>query len=146
MKANIFLSYAHKDENQRSYVESHIKILELEEDIVLWSDRRIRGSGDWQRAILTAIDEADIFIPLISRYYLLSDFIRTQEVPYALKQSKEGRLNIYPLLISHVDLTAIKWLHPLQMRPTDRVPLWALPLLKRDKVMSEITRELRGII
>ena len=84
----IFISYAHKDEEWKDRLVKQLKVLELEGFCDIWDDRQIRVGDDWKPGIETALKEADIAILMVSADFLVSNFIRTEEVPRILERRK----------------------------------------------------------
>lgn len=82
-----FISYAHGDDAYLNDIIENLTIikswgyfndLEFPDDGFYWTDRNIL-SGEWYKEIIKAIDEADFFILMISRKFLVSEFIKRQE-------------------------------------------------------------------
>ena len=80
----VFISYSQKDEVWKNRLLTHLRISEKEGFLELWDDRRIKAGSEWRSEIQKAIDTADIGILLISADFLVSDFIRDEEIPRPL--------------------------------------------------------------
>ena len=44
---SIFISYSHKDEEWKDRVVTHLRVLEMEDMLDVWDDRRIEAGDDW---------------------------------------------------------------------------------------------------
>ena len=146
MTRTVFVSYSHKDDKHKDYVVSHLKVAERQGVFDVWDDRRIKGGGDWQTDIDTALDKADIAVLLISRYFLTSDFIMDHEVQTILKRHAEDDVIVYPILISDCAWQSVDWLQAINIRPTDGVPLNNFAEAELDQVMADIASEIAALL
>ncbi len=93
----IFLSYSHVDYEWQRKITAELLLL----GITVWADREIKPGDAWQSEIEEALASADIILLLISRDFLTSDFVTTQELPAALKRVQEEEFppRIIPVLL-----------------------------------------------
>ncbi len=70
MKSRVFLSYAHED---RVFAHQISSVL-ANRGFSVWSDSSIPMGENWNDAIKKALRQANIFIPIVSKSYLNSDF------------------------------------------------------------------------
>ena len=100
MKANekeydVFISYAHSDVDVAAKVLASLKGAGLE----CFIDRGdIGGGDDWLSSIASAIQGSCIFLPLISRSFIDSDYSKS-ELQLALMEKKRGGCAVLPYLI-----------------------------------------------
>jgi hypothetical protein len=110
-KPIIFISYAHADEPE-SPVEGEIKWLTFVLGflkpavkhglIEFWVDRHMRGGATWDEEIDKKLRECDIFVLLVSRHSMASDYIVDKEVAIIRERQRNGEdVHFYPLLLSH---------------------------------------------
>ena len=149
-KPLVFVSYSHKDEDDEpekwlSYVRSHLKTAETGEEIVAWDDFKIDGGEDWRRRIETALTACCVFVFLVSRHSLVSEFIREEETKKALERAHAGGVHIYPIFLSDLHVPKDHWLHAFNWRPRNGQPLEALAKHERNKAMKEIVGEIAAI-
>lgn len=92
-----FLSYSHKDEVEFSFVEpliAKIKAFVLAKggrELEIFVDRDSIGWGvDWRASISSSVDNATIFIPLLSANYLASDACREEFLAFHGKAEASG--------------------------------------------------------
>jgi hypothetical protein len=115
----IFISYSHKDEAWKDRLVTHLKVLERQDLLEVWDDRKI-GAGDrWFREIERALQEATIAILLISADFLSSGFILREEVPRLLERREKEGVRVIPFIIRPCAWEEVKWLNPIQARPLD---------------------------
>jgi hypothetical protein len=135
----IFISYSHKDENWKERLVTQLKVLALEGFCDVWDDRRIATGDDWKPEIEKALNEADIAILMVSADFLVSNFIRTEEVPRILERRKTEGLWVIPLFVKPCPWKKVKWLAKIQGEPRDGKSLeerdhkW-----EADKIMSDL--------
>src|SRR5208283_5302778 len=86
MALEVFYSYAHKDEDLRDELETHLVLLKRKGLITSWHDRRI-GAGDELRGQIDAhVRSAQIILLLISADYLASPYCYDEEMKVALER------------------------------------------------------------
>ena len=95
----IFISYCHKDEDWKDRLLRHLRVLEREDVIRIWDDRQIGVGEDWRTAIGSALEEADLAILLVTADFLISDFIRGEEVPRLLERRAEEGMRLFPIIV-----------------------------------------------
>ena len=98
-KEHVFISYSHKDSDYLARMMVHLRPLEREQLLELWSDSRIRPGDRWQDEISAAISRAGAAVLLISADFLASDFIVTNELPPLLAAAEERGTQIIPIIV-----------------------------------------------
>jgi len=96
----IFICYSHSDREWLNEIKIHLEPLKNEFEIDPWEDTRIKPGSKWKKKILTAIDDCDIAILLVSHYFLASKFITTNELPPLLQGAEEKGKIILSVIIS----------------------------------------------
>lgn len=71
----IFISYSHKDEAWKDRLVTQLGVLQMQDLLEVWDDRRIGGGDDWLPAIENALNSCNVAILLISANFLTSKFI-----------------------------------------------------------------------
>ncbi len=93
-----FLSYAHSDESIAQVITD--KLTANGKNKATFDDKIIAGST-WENYVQQAIQEADIFIALISDKYLISEFCY-QELSFELSLAKSKALQILPIYLNNI--------------------------------------------
>src|ERR1700710_2912870 len=137
---SVFISYSHKDEVWKDRLLTHLRISEKEGLLELWDDRRISAGTEWRPEIEKAIDAADIGILLISADFLVSDFIRGEEIPRMLERRSKNGMRLFPVMVRSCDWQIVSWLAPIQIRPTGARPLADFRGDRRDSEMAALGR------
>ena len=77
-----FVSYSHKDSIWLEELRPHLGSLAREKGFAssFWDDTKIKAGTGWQVEIYDALNAAKVAILLISKHFLESDFITTNEI------------------------------------------------------------------
>jgi hypothetical protein len=111
----IFISYSHENEiwltqylDPRKNEKNPKYLLDFWErslrgkGVEFWYDRDenqgIMGGDKWRTRIFEEIDNSDIAILLITQDFVISPFIRDEELPHIINLSREGKIEILPSL------------------------------------------------
>lgn len=139
----VFISYSHEDERWKNLLAKHLSVLEKQNILDLWDDRRIQAGDDWINKIKHSLEKASVAVILISKNSLTSDFILDLEIRKLLERHFSEGLKIFPIIVSPCDWRAISWLRAMQIRPIDGQPLSSGTEHKIDAWLADITQELR---
>lgn len=140
-KPAVFLSYSHQDESWKDRLVRHLEVLERENLLAIWHDRRIGAGDGWYREIQAAIEWADVALLLVSADFLNSSFIRGEEVPPLLRRRHESGLRVIPVIVKECLWRLVPWLAALAAQPRDGKPLEELPNKRRNGALSRIAEE-----
>jgi TIR domain len=109
-KPLIVISYAHEDEPEKlaegeikwlSFVTGYLRPAIKHGAVDLWLDRLMPGGADWEREIEQKLRACDIFILLISRHSLSSDYVVDKEIALIReRQAKGDAVHFYPLVLT----------------------------------------------
>lgn len=144
-KPIVFISYCHKDEEWKNRMVSHLGVIQSEEHIEIWDDRRIEAGFDWYPEIQKAIDTSSIAILLISADFLTSNFIRSEEVPRLLERREKEGLRIFPVIVKPCAWQHVQWLVRMLVRPKDGRPISGGSEFQIDTDMTAIADEIISI-
>src|SRR5215468_1045849 len=98
-KPTVFISYSHKDEDWKNRLVTHLGVLQQQNLLDLWDDRRIGAGENWYQKIRDAMDAASTAILLISPDSLTSAFILREEVVRLLERRDKDGLHIFPEIV-----------------------------------------------
>ncbi|MBB3697729.1 TIR domain-containing protein [Flammeovirga yaeyamensis] len=99
MKAKIFYSYSHKDEDFREKLENHLVVLRKSGFIEEWHDRRIAPGSNWEEEINENINDSNIILLLVSSNFLASDYCYDTETIRALERHNSKEAIVIPIII-----------------------------------------------
>lgn len=154
----IFLSYADEDKSFLNEFITHLKLLQMQDQVCAWSDLDLAPGAEWERHIDISIDNARAAVLFVSQHFLASDFVRKSELPRLLNERKAKGLPILALIISHCvfDLAIFKYPDPdlgpdqfvlssIQTVNEPDKPLSSLQPNQRNKVFAKLARQLQEI-
>ena len=119
---DIFIGYSHQDEQWKDALQKQLQVLTYA-DFTAWDDRQIKPGDGWLDDIETSIAAAKVAILLISPDFLISEFVRRQEIPKFLARRSEGGLRVIPLVVEPCPWQAVDWLASMQGATKDNAPL-----------------------
>lgn len=141
----VFVSYAHEDEELRRELENHLKVLERQGYIDLWTDRRIQPGTDWKQELDQRLLSADLILMLISANFFASDYCWGKELRIALDRHRdvEDLALVVPILVRHVDFEGSA-IATIQGLPPDARPVDSWP--NRDEAWTTVAKAIRELV
>jgi hypothetical protein len=107
MDPNIFISFSHKDKSYRDGLVPALEAVAAIRDRV-WFDQKFIDIGDrFHPEIQRALAESRVGILLVSNHFLTSQYIKTHELPFLLRQAERGALKLGILYVSTVARAAL---------------------------------------
>jgi predicted acylesterase/phospholipase RssA len=119
-KDTVFISYSRRDAQTRDEL-----VATLENELAdlpalrLWADTQIKPGEEWEREITRAMHRTRVAVLLVSKAFLKSSFIKSEEEPFFIKAAKA---NVLSLLWVNVDIE----LDPTDPRLSDLITLNAI--------------------
>ena len=108
-KPSVFVSYSHADVEWLTRLRVHLKPLERDATISVWTDANLKAGQNWKNEIAAVLKSAKVAVLLISADFLASDFIANEELPALLSAARREGTAILPMIIK-----------PLAIRTDDR--------------------------
>ncbi len=141
--ATVFMSYSHADEVMRDRLEQHLAMLKREGLVDTWHDRRIVPGQPLDPTIMGQIEEADVFLFLLSVDFISSRYCYDVEMTRALERQAAGEADVLPVV-----LHSCEWLQTPLGRfagvPGDGKPI-AKAAYPEDAYM-EVAKALRRVV
>ncbi len=103
----VFLSYSHHDITWLGRLRTHLSGLRRANEIESWDDKEILPGDQWNEVIRGKLEEADVYILLLSANFIASDYIWNTELSTAIGQFAKRRATLIPVLIDPIDLESI---------------------------------------
>lgn len=119
----VFISYSRRDESWKERLVTQLAVLEQQDLLTLWEDRKLAAGDEWQREIVEAMEGSNVAVLLVSASFLTSKFIMGVEVPALLERRENEGLRIVPVVVKPCCWRNIPWLAQLDLRPKDGRPL-----------------------
>lgn len=98
-KKNILTIYANQDKDVLHYLLLHLQPLAKEFNVSIWSDNPIYPGQQWKPLNQSRLDDADVFLLLLSNSFMYSEFVKQIEFKMVIDRYKEGRATVIPVLL-----------------------------------------------
>jgi TIR domain len=154
-KPLIVISYAHADEPESpaggevkwlSFVTGYLKPAIKHGAVDLWIDRLMPGGAGWEREIEQKLRACDIFILLVSRHSLSSDYVVDKEIAIVRERQAKGEaVHFYPLVLTPTPKIALDLVRDKNLRPRDGKPFSDYSPHERYRHMNEAADEIAEI-
>ena len=151
-KPLVFISYAHKDGLSKplesgvdwlEFVLEHLRPGERAGRYSLWVDLQMMGGAKWEAEIEQRLRVCDIFILLVSRRSMSSDFILDRELPIVRQRDAKGEpIHIYPVILTPTAIVGLDNVRDRNIRPRDAQPLSGFSDHERDVQMAGVANEI----
>jgi len=104
----VFLSYARPLLNEAEKLRTHLAVQRRNGKIEFWYDQAMVVGDTWDETIKAKIEEADIFILLLSADFWASDYIHEHELPLIEKRYEAGA-KVMCVMVSANDFEETNW-------------------------------------
>lgn len=111
----VFVCYSHRDGDECQELVDYLSGLER---FHFFSDHALEPGERWDGVIRDQLEQADIALFLVSRWFLDSPYIKEVELRRLLERG-ESRVRLVPIMVGKVDLSTEPWLSALQVWPRD---------------------------
>lgn len=123
----VFISYAHKDEELRDQLAKFLAILVHQNLIAPWHGRQIMPGEDWEEKIDTHLNSAQMILLLVSTDFLASRYCYGVEFKRAMERREAGEACVIPVI-----LRPCEWKES-PMRKLQALPRDGKPVVKWDR-------------
>jgi peptidoglycan hydrolase-like protein with peptidoglycan-binding domain len=145
-RCRIFISYSRRDKRWLEKLRTHLRPLEKQFDIDIWDDSKIQTGTLWLENIQQALETAKGAILLISKDFLSSDFITSNELPLLLKAAAEKGATILPVIVTPCRFVETKELSKFQSVNLPERPLSGMSPTKQDEMLLKVSKEVEQIL
>ncbi len=145
---NVVYCYARNDQDLCKKLDRHLASLKHDYDLKTWFDCEILPGENWEEAIKTQLDQADLILLLISADFVASDYCYNKEMPRALERHDRKEAKVIPILLRPVRWSK-KPFEGLQMLPNNGQPVtqWSdsdVAFLDIAQGIERVVKELRA--
>lgn len=139
----IFCCYAREDQVMLEQLKKHLKPLEKQGLITIWSDTDLNAGVEWEKELHQHLESAALILLLISPDFMASDYCYGTEMKRAMELHDQGRVQVIPILLRPIDWQNTPFAK-LQIIPTHAKPVsrWS----DHDEAFCDITRHIRQVI
>lgn len=125
LRIKIFCSYARKDQLFLAELKVHLRSLERQGLISMWTDTDISSGTQWEEEIDTHLNTAQIILLLISPDFMASDYCFSNEMKKALRRHERKEARVIPIILRPTNWQ-VEPLKKLQALPKDAeaITLW----------------------
>ena len=99
----VFISYAHEDDELREEFVKHLRQLKRDGLIQDWHDREITAGSEWAGQIDEHLNAADIVVLLVSPDFVASEYCYDIEMKRALERHAAGEARVVPVILRPSD-------------------------------------------
>jgi hypothetical protein len=146
---NVFISYSNND-TDRSQLDKLVKemaMLKETYNLDIWFDSRIKIGKEWDKQIQEKLESADIFILLLSRDFLASEYIKYVELPKIFERTKKNECFVSPILLSSCRWKDDKRINAATVIPKKQSTLLEIKEWKNeDAAFLEVSNKLEELI
>ncbi|MCC6461816.1 MAG: TIR domain-containing protein [Saprospiraceae bacterium] len=143
MAKKVFISYSHKDESFKDELDTHFSALKRSGLVDVWHDRRIDASTEWDDAIKSELEAADIILLLVSANFLASEYIWKVEIARAMERHRAKEAKVIPIFIRSCDVKGMPF-EGIQGLPRDAKPIASFT--DKDEAYFQIAKGIRAIL
>ena len=97
----VFLSYSSADSAEREVLVGQFEALRIDGLVELWHDRKL-PLGKWEPVLDDRLRKADLFVCLVSRSFLSSNYCPEKEFVIAHERCDMGECVIVPIALKPV--------------------------------------------
>ena len=124
-------------------LRTHLKLLQREGKIAMWTDRSIDAGSPWAKEIERNLEEAGIVLLLVSADFIASDFCYEKEMTRALQRNAAGEAIVVPIVVRDCDWNSAPFAM-LQGLPKNVKPVksWT----DRDEAWKDVAIGIRAVV
>ncbi len=139
----LFYSYSHKDERLRDILDVHLSLLQRQDLIAGWHDRKIGAGQEWAGQINEHLEAARVILLLISADFIASSYCYDVELTRAMERHESGHARVIPVILRPCDWHSAPFAR-LQALPTDgkAITSWS----NRDEAFLNVTQGIRKVL
>lgn len=143
MKA--FISYSHDDAEPLTKLIKHLTALRREGLLEAWTDREIHAGGAIDEDIQAAMEEAELFLLLVSASFIHSDYCFAKEFARACERYDAKQAVIVPIILRDCDWK-IEKLRRFKALPDDGKPVLGRHWHSEDEAFANVAAGLRALL
>ena len=140
----IFCCYSHQDQPLLQRLKSHLKLLERQGLITIWSDVDIDAGVEWEREIHTHLNSSQIVLLLVSADFMASDYCYSTEMQRAMQRHEQKEARVIPILLCPTYWKGAPF-EKLQFLPTKAKPVtdrsWS-----EDEALSDVAEQISTVV
>ena len=140
-----FISYSHKDAEFLSQLHEHLAAMRRQGILDTWTDRAIPAGDVIDDHVDGEIEQAQLYLLLVSSAFIASDYCIEKEFARALERQKSGKARIVPIIIRECDWR-IPELRKFKALPEDGKAVESRHWHNRDEGFRNVADGLRSLL
>jgi|GEM_PF-729138 len=140
-----FISYCHKDAELLTQLHEHLAALRRQGLIEAWTDRKIPPGGVIDVHVDTSMEQAELYLLLVSSSFIDSNYCMEKEFARALERQQAGQAMIVPIIIRECDWR-IPNLCQFKALPEDGKPVISRHWHTPDEGFRNVAEGLRSLL
>jgi hypothetical protein len=141
VRETVFFSYSHEDQKWLDQLKDVLTPVTRSGLLREWDDTQIQPGAKWREEIQAALASAKVAVLLVSKAFLKSEFIASEELPTLLKAAEEEGVIICPVVLEDC-LYEYSALKDYQAVNDLSKPLIGLTAAKRAEALGKIARKI----
>lgn len=137
----VFYSYSQRDRKWLLRLKNQLRNLERQQLIATFCDREISVGTDWDMRLRAEVEQADIFLLLITENFIASEYCYDIEMKRALERHAIGEALVIPIAVDYCDWGGAEF-STLQAVPDPAHPIVTNP----SKLLSEVVKKIRDVV
>lgn len=143
MPIDLFISYAHQDQNLRDELASHLSALRNLGMLNDWFDGDIIEGREWEPELFAHLRHAQVILLLISSDFIASKFCYHIEMKQALLRHDANEARVIPVILRPTDWTGLPFAK-LQALPKYGKPVTRWPT--HDEAFLDVAKGIKRAI
>lgn len=144
MIKKVLILYSHNDDQWKEQVDKHIRVLinaGYALDIDLWNESRIHAAEDWYPEFESSLNHAAAIVLLVSKSFLDSQTMQSENVRKRLKMKVEGGFPIFVVLVNKCPWKRFSWMKNLPLLPGKEKLLSDLSTSAIENTLTELAEK-----
>jgi hypothetical protein len=143
-RKRVFISYSHKDSKWLEQLRPHLESLQVEQQIEFWDDTKIECGDEWLPAIKKALQETRVAVLLVSKNFLASKFIRSEEVPPLIAAARSEGATLLSVIVSPCRYEHHQTLSRFQSVNPPSKTLLDMTEAEQEKLLVQVTEKIEA--
>jgi len=136
-----------EDEKLGNYIKDRLRALKIDVDLHVQTFSDLEKSNmdpNCENETRSAIEKADIVIPILSTRYFVYFTPRIEEAIYEIIASSNRYL--FPIILDETDWSNIDWVVKSTLTPRDSRPLSKKSLLERERILNDLVSMIKAAL
>jgi hypothetical protein len=140
-----FISYSHRDADLLALLHTHLAALRRQGRLIVWHDREIPAGGVIDEHVAQQLEDAELYLLLISAAFIESRYCYEKEFARALKRQKARKAIIVPIVLRDCDWK-IPDLRQFKAPPEDGKAVTGRHWHTLDEAFANVAEGLRSLL